>query len=211
VGIRFRRSIGIVPGIRLNLGLRSVSISAGVRGLTYTTGTRGQRVTVGLPGTGLSWTSSLPPGTRAKKPIFYSILIIIAIALIWKALGPRISIAPVLPYISPFKVEPAKSKQVHQEGLVGSEINASPAVNFIHPVQTEGAPPPSGHIVPIQVRLIELGYLSGSADGVWGSKSRAALRSFKAASGLDADEIWDEFTNRSIFSKSAIHAPLPLQ
>jgi hypothetical protein len=59
MGLRFRRSWGVLPGIRLNLGLRSGSVSFGVRGLHYTVGTRGSRVTVGLPGTGLYWTQKL--------------------------------------------------------------------------------------------------------------------------------------------------------
>lgn len=60
MGLRFRRSIRIAPGIRMNFGLKSLSISARVRGLKYTTGTRGRRITVGLPGSGLYWTNSLP-------------------------------------------------------------------------------------------------------------------------------------------------------
>lgn len=53
MGLGFRRSWGVLPGVRLNLGLKSGSVSFGMRGLHYTVGTRGQRVTVGLPGTGL--------------------------------------------------------------------------------------------------------------------------------------------------------------
>lgn len=59
MGLRFRRSWGLLPGVRLNLGLRSGSLSFGVRGLHYTVGTRGSRVTAGLPGTGLFWTQKI--------------------------------------------------------------------------------------------------------------------------------------------------------
>jgi hypothetical protein len=59
MGLRFRRSWGVLPGVRLNLGLKSGSVSFGVRGLHYTIGTRGQRVTAGLPGTGLYWTQKI--------------------------------------------------------------------------------------------------------------------------------------------------------
>lgn len=68
MGLRFRRSWSVIPGVRLNLGLRSGSVSFGVRGLHYTVGTKGSRVTVGLPGTGLFWTqkiSSAPSYTQA--------------------------------------------------------------------------------------------------------------------------------------------------
>jgi hypothetical protein len=87
MGLRFRGSIKIASGIRMNVGLRSLSISAGVRGLKYTTGTRGRRVTVGLPGTGLFWTSSLPRSTGVKYPVIYWILFAILIALFWKAIA----------------------------------------------------------------------------------------------------------------------------
>jgi hypothetical protein len=59
MGLRFRRSWGVLPGVRLNLGLKSGSVSFGTRGLHYTVGTRGQHVTVGLPGTGLYWTQTI--------------------------------------------------------------------------------------------------------------------------------------------------------
>src|SRR6266404_9708386 len=54
--IRFRRSIRILPGIRLNFGKRGVSTSIGVRGAHITVGHGKVRTTVGLPGTGLSYT-----------------------------------------------------------------------------------------------------------------------------------------------------------
>jgi hypothetical protein len=56
MGFRFRRSIKILPGIRLNFGKRSVSTSIGVRGAHVTFGKTGTRTTVGLPGSGISYT-----------------------------------------------------------------------------------------------------------------------------------------------------------
>jgi hypothetical protein len=56
MGFRFRRSIRILPGIRLNIGKRGVSTSIGVRGAHVTFGRTGTRTTVGLPGSGLSYT-----------------------------------------------------------------------------------------------------------------------------------------------------------
>jgi hypothetical protein len=57
MAFRFRRSIKILPGIRINLGKRSASVSLGGRGahLTLRPGHK-MRATVGLPGTGLSYT-----------------------------------------------------------------------------------------------------------------------------------------------------------
>ena len=56
MGFRFRRSIKILPGIRLSFGKRGISTSIGVRGAHVTFGKSGTRTTVGLPGSGLSFT-----------------------------------------------------------------------------------------------------------------------------------------------------------
>jgi hypothetical protein len=56
MSFRFRRSVSILPGIRLNFGKRGISTSIGVRGAHVTFGPTGTRTTVGLPGTGLSYT-----------------------------------------------------------------------------------------------------------------------------------------------------------
>ena len=54
--LRFRRSIRIAPGIRLNLGKRGISASVGVRGAHETFHISGRRTTsVGIPGTGVSY------------------------------------------------------------------------------------------------------------------------------------------------------------
>lgn len=55
MGFRFRHSIKILPGVRINLGKTGVSVSAGVRGAHVTVGAKGTRTTVGLPGTGVSY------------------------------------------------------------------------------------------------------------------------------------------------------------
>jgi hypothetical protein len=68
VGFRFRRSFRLLPGIRLNVGGKSASLSFGGRGFHYTVGTAGRRVTVGLPGTGLSWSQKLPSSTPSPQP-----------------------------------------------------------------------------------------------------------------------------------------------
>jgi hypothetical protein len=56
MGFRFRRSVKILPGIRLNFGKHGISTSIGIRGAHVTIGKSGTRTTVGLPGSGLSYT-----------------------------------------------------------------------------------------------------------------------------------------------------------
>jgi hypothetical protein len=57
-----------------------------------------------------------------------------------------------------------------------------------------------GHVKEVQQRLIQLGYLSVPATGVWGPLSRKALRAFKSDHDLAADENWDEPTERILFN-----------
>ncbi|RWD31319.1 MAG: DUF4236 domain-containing protein [Mesorhizobium sp.] len=64
MGWRFRKSIRLVPGVRLNIGKKSMSVSAGPRGFKTTIGTAGRTTTVGIPGTGISHTSRKAKGRR---------------------------------------------------------------------------------------------------------------------------------------------------
>lgn len=87
----------------------------------------------------------------------------------------------------------------------------NPTANFFRPDDSakQAAAPPR-EAATVQTRLIELGYLGGSADGVWGAKSRAALRAFKSAHGLDSDDVWNDAVSKRLVSKNVVRAPLPL-
>lgn len=52
MGLRFRKSIRLMPGIRLNLSKSGVSASLGGPGATVNIGKRGVRGTVGVPSSG---------------------------------------------------------------------------------------------------------------------------------------------------------------
>ena len=54
---RFRRSIKIAPGIKINLNKKSTSLTIGRRGIHTTINGSGVRNTIGFPGSGLSYTS----------------------------------------------------------------------------------------------------------------------------------------------------------
>ena len=59
MGFRFRRSMKILPGIRLTVGKSSVGISAGIPGARVSLNSRGRVTTsAGIPGSGLYWTES---------------------------------------------------------------------------------------------------------------------------------------------------------
>lgn len=59
MGFRFRRSVKIAPGLRLNFGKRGVSVSAGPRGAMINVGRRGTRLTTSIPGTGISYSQNI--------------------------------------------------------------------------------------------------------------------------------------------------------
>jgi len=70
MGFRFRRSIRILPGVRLNVSKSGVSTSIGGRGAHVTIGKSGTRTTVGLPGTGVSYTHlEKGPGKTNGEPM----------------------------------------------------------------------------------------------------------------------------------------------
>jgi uncharacterized protein DUF4236 len=60
MGFRFRRSVRILPGVKINLSGSGASVSLGGRGFHYTIGSKGTRVTAGIPGTGMSWIEYSP-------------------------------------------------------------------------------------------------------------------------------------------------------
>src|SRR5215203_5794030 len=64
--LRFRKSVKLGPGMRLNLGKKNASMSVGGKGFRYNVSTTGRRTTtVSAPGTGLSYSSS-SGGSRGR-------------------------------------------------------------------------------------------------------------------------------------------------
>ena len=67
MGFRFRKSIKIAPGIKLNFNKKSTGITIGGKGAHYTVNSKGKRTaSVGIPGTGLSYSESFG-GEKSKK------------------------------------------------------------------------------------------------------------------------------------------------
>lgn len=76
MGLRFRKSVKVLPGIKLNFSKSGTSMTVGKRGMSANFSSRGTRTTIGIPGTGLSYTSySNKPGTpKVKSPQDYKVL-----------------------------------------------------------------------------------------------------------------------------------------
>lgn len=67
MGIRFRKSIKIAPGVRLSATTRGLGLRVGPRGAGLSITPSGSRVSAGIPGTGLYWSERLG-GSRRRSP-----------------------------------------------------------------------------------------------------------------------------------------------
>lgn len=65
MAFRFRRSMKLAPGVRVNLNKSGPSVRVGPQGAGVTVGTKGTRATAGIPGTGLSYSGKV---SEARSP-----------------------------------------------------------------------------------------------------------------------------------------------
>ena len=68
MSLRFRKSMKLLPGVRLNFSKETVGLSFGVPGARYTMNSKGRRTfSTGIPGTGLYNVDTLNSGTRSSR------------------------------------------------------------------------------------------------------------------------------------------------
>lgn len=68
MGLRFRKSVSLFPGVRLNFSKSGMSVSSGVPGFRKTINTKGQvTTTVGIPGTGLYYVDTKKTGSNQSS------------------------------------------------------------------------------------------------------------------------------------------------
>ena len=78
------------------------------------------------------------------------------------------------------------------------------AIQNTYPVLQRGD---SGNdVIPVQSRLIELGYLDDTADGKFGGHTESALIAFQEKNGLEATGIATSDVQQILFGKGAISA-----
>lgn len=69
MGFRFRKSVKLLPGVKLNFGKRGTSITIGDRGASVNIGPRGTHANVGIPGSGISYRTRLDSDQTKRKSI----------------------------------------------------------------------------------------------------------------------------------------------
>jgi hypothetical protein len=94
MGFRFRRSIKLFPGVRINLSKSGTSVSVGKPGATVNIGHGRTTTTVGLPGTGLSYRTSKANSENTdssaesgSSSTFWLLVIMLACVALFMALG----------------------------------------------------------------------------------------------------------------------------
>ncbi len=104
-----------------------------------------------------------------------------------------------------------KANSLVRDGVTGTKTQAilfstSAIANTVSTSTTLKEGSVSAAVTDLQERLITLGYLTGSADGVFGTKTALALISFQKQNGLTADGIAGTRTLKKINSLTAVTA-----
>lgn len=74
MGLRYRKSFKIAPGVRVNLSKKGVGMSVGTKGARYSVSSTGRRTTtIGIPGTGLSYSKSRGGGKKSANKTAVSV------------------------------------------------------------------------------------------------------------------------------------------
>ena len=120
-------------------------------------------------------------------------------------------VKPPLDIRSPRDAPPESQRSVGGP-FVSAPISAAPDRSAEQPASDTQEPPifdlsKPNDVARIQQRLIELKYLAGAADGVWGPKSKQALQHFRSLNQLGREYAWDDVTQQQLFSAGATAAP----
>lgn len=119
MAVRFRKSIKIAPGIRLNISKSGISTSIGPRGATVNLRGGKRRVTVGIPGTGLSSTQDISKPER-ESSIGVWVLIAFVVFATWLLAGCGSLNTP-----GSLRNEPARLEEVVNAGLTTTFRNTA--------------------------------------------------------------------------------------
>ncbi len=141
---RFRKSLKIAPGVRLNLSKGGISTSLGGRGHSINVGKGGVKSTVGIPGTGLSYTAKPSGGQTRNKSGCGLLAGALVLGLIVLACGSTGTAVP-----APVGIDTVIAATAH--ALAGPPTSApppaqAPAATEVPPPAPAAAPPPLAQV-----------------------------------------------------------------
>lgn len=64
MGINFRKSVKVAPGVKLNLSKKGVGVRVGTKHAGISTSSRGTRASASIPGTGISYSTKIAGAKR---------------------------------------------------------------------------------------------------------------------------------------------------
>lgn len=132
MGFGFRKSIKILPGVRVNVGTSGVSTTIGGRGGSVNIGKRGTHLNAGVPGTGLSYrarmdggSGSMGSGGGAGNGCPGCLGGFFVLVIMGTCIGSDPSSPPSSPPLSIYETSapPAPSADIHEPLNVRSEPN----------------------------------------------------------------------------------------
>lgn len=107
-----------------------------------------------------------------------------------------------------FGVTPTPAPRVIITPTPAIEITPTPAPTAEPEYRTLRKGDEGPEVVTLQQALTELGYLSGAADGNFGTGTQTAVKKFQEDNQLDADGIAGKMTQEALFAKSSV-TPIP--
>jgi hypothetical protein len=128
MGLRFRRSVRLFPGVRLNFSGSGISTSIGGRGGHVTYGHGHVRTTFGIPGTGLSWSSVSRHSPGQPRAGNIGCMTVIFVGLLVWIIVPS-SLHQIRPENSPPSVSLTKSAPVL------ASVSPAARTEFISPME----------------------------------------------------------------------------
>jgi hypothetical protein len=183
MGFRYRKSLRLSRGMRLNLTKRGISsVSVGRRGSTIIFGQKGARGTFGIPGSGMSYSSRRTSASAVLPALIIAIFGGILIAAI-------------------------RGNRLAQLALVVIVVPCVVSILIHHTTeQTEAL---SVKVLP-QDRL-QIEARVGTPDGIWGVRSQVALDEFRRKHRLSGTAPWDLETQAALFSEITVDSGSDLE
>ena len=151
------------------------------------------------------------------------VILIVIIALIVKSMFGAGEPAKVQPTNTP-AVQQQQNAQAGNFIVFGATPTPAPRVEVTPTPAIEVTPTPAPvaaktyvtlrkgdegpDVVTLQQALAELGYLTGAADGNFGTGTQTAVKKFQEDNNLDADGIAGKMTQEALFAKSSV-TPIP--